>query len=90
MASGSLPGKPVSGRLRGIFPQTHLVGTTAAVVEYNAVSLVIAAVAARWLGVVRLGYFEAIGMVAPESCIQVAIGASAQWNTVLAFELEIE
>ena len=54
---------PVSGEMSGFIPQTHVFWAAAAVLCSNTDPRVSATVAARWLRIPRLGYFDDFGIV---------------------------
>ena len=83
------PRDPRSNEEGGFAPQTQLFGATAAALDYNTVSRVMATVAARCLKVVRRGYFGAFGIISIESCVQVALKASTKLNVVLGFDSKV-
>ena len=81
---------PASGKIRGFIPKTQLFGATAAALDYNTVTRVMATVAVRWLGIPRVGFFDDFGIITTESTIEVALRASAALNQILGFELKAE
>ena len=70
--------------------QTQLFWATAAVLQYNAASRAMAAIAARWLNVRRLEYFDDFGIVATASAIQDALAASTELSEISGAELKIK
>ena len=81
---------PTSGKLRGFIPKTQLFGATAAVLNYNTVSRVMATIAVRWLGMPCMGYFDDFGIITTESTIKEALQAFTTLNQILGFELKVE
>ena len=73
---------------RGFAPRTQLFGATAAVLHYNTVSRVLAATAARWLKIPRIGYFGDFGEISAESTVQGALKAFTALNDILFFDLK--
>ena len=65
-------------------------GATAAVLTYNAVSRVMATMAARCLKIPWLGYFDDFGVITAGSTIQDALGAFAPLNGILGLDLEVK
>ena len=82
--------EPDTGEMRGFIPQTQLFGATAAVLHYNTVSRVMASLAARWLKIPCMGYFDDFGIITTERAIREALDAFTKMNHILGFELKIE
>ena len=76
--------------MRGFPPKTQVPGATTAVLNYNAVSRVMATVAARWLRIPRMGHFGDFGKISAEPSIEEALRAFTSLNQVLGFELKVE
>ena len=66
---------PPSGEIGGFIPKSQLAGAAAAALNYNAVSRAMATVAARWLRIPRMGYFDDVGVITTESAIEEALRA---------------
>ena len=60
---------PESGGIRGFVPETQISGATAAVRHYNALSRVMATLAARCLEKPRLRHFGDFGTITAESAL---------------------
>ena len=88
LAAASLRG-PQTGKTRGSIPQTQSFGATAAALHYNTLSRAAATIAARWVKIVRMGYFDDFGAIAAESCQGEALKAFAILNEILGFDSKV-
>ena len=73
--------------MRGVISQTQVFGATAAGLRCDAVSWVLATVAASRLRAACTGYFNDFGAIAKQECSESTFQASTDTDQILGFDL---
>ena len=80
---------PDSGERQAVPPNTQLFGSITAALQYNCLSRIIAALAARRLKIPIAEYFDDFGLATPLPLTEDALLAFTELNRILGFELEL-
>ena len=80
---------PRSGSWRAFPPNTRLLGSAAALLQYNCLCGAMAPSATRILKIPVMGYFEDFGMASPLPLTEDALLASTKMSEILGFSLEL-